>query len=245
MLAARSAPPSEHCEARGEIFAISVRWRQFGKSIRWAFVRDPDQRAAERLACEHRLEHARQFVQRDFTAEDIVQVRRLPIGSEVLPDGFANVARGTRRSDAEQADAADDEGHYRGVEFGFRRESDAGDVAVRCGAGEQLCEQGAAGAVDGAAEARGFKRVIAEGKFVAIEHFARTERFQEIRVFGLAADRVHLKPARLKMSTASMPTPPVAPVTAIGPSSGDWRLSRMRYSASAAVKPAVPRIMLS
>ena len=53
------------------------------------------------------------------------------------------------------------------------------------------------------------------------------------------------KPARLKMSTASEPTPPVAPVTASGPSSGVCRLSSMRNKASAAVNPAVPRIMLS
>ena len=45
------------------------------------------------------------------------------------------------------------------------------------------------------------------------------------------------------MAVASEPTPPVAPVTAIGPSAGTCRLSRMRKSASAAVKPAVPRII--
>src|SRR5690606_9919875 len=45
------------------------------------------------------------------------------------------------------------------------------------------------------------------------------------------------------MSTASDPTPPVAPVTHSGPIPGTWRLSSMRSRASAAVKPAVPRIM--
>src|SRR6185437_11548739 len=79
-----------------------------------------------------------------------------------------------------------------------RRESDAGDVAVRHGAGEQLREQGAAGVVDRATEARLLQwfmpeRVIAERKFVAIQHLARAERFQEIPVLGLAADRVHLE----------------------------------------------------
>ena len=39
---------------------------------------------------------------------------------------------------------------------------------------------------------------------------------------------------------AMLPTPPVAPVTTIGPRAGDWPLCSMRWMASAAVKPAVP-----
>ncbi len=42
------------------------------------------------------------------------------------------------------------------------------------------------------------------------------------------------------MSTAMLPTPPVAPVTTIGPFAGVCPLCSMRWIASAAVKPAVP-----
>ena len=47
------------------------------------------------------------------------------------------------------------------------------------------------------------------------------------------------------MSMAKLPTPPVAPLTRIGPRSGRWPLSSMRSTASAAVNPAVPIAMLS
>ena len=45
------------------------------------------------------------------------------------------------------------------------------------------------------------------------------------------------------MSTAILPTPPEAPVTAIGPPAGDWPLCSRRWMASAAVNPAVPSAM--
>src|SRR5260370_313097 len=45
------------------------------------------------------------------------------------------------------------------------------------------------------------------------------------------------------MSTAMLPTPPEAPVTAIGPPVGDWPFCSRRWMASAAVNPAVPSAM--
>ena len=45
------------------------------------------------------------------------------------------------------------------------------------------------------------------------------------------------------MSMAMLPTPPVAPVTTMGPRAGAWPLRSMRWIASAAVKPAVPSAM--
>ena len=47
------------------------------------------------------------------------------------------------------------------------------------------------------------------------------------------------------MSTAKLPTPPVAPFTSTGPFSGRCPLSSMRSIASAAVNPAVPRAIAS
>ena len=56
-----------------------------------------------------------------------------------------------------------------------------------------------------------------------------------LRVIACAA-----KPARVRISTLSEPTPPVAPVTTIGPISGVCPLRIICNSDSAAVKPAVP-----
>ena len=47
------------------------------------------------------------------------------------------------------------------------------------------------------------------------------------------------------MLIARLPTPPVAPVTTTGPFDGRWPFCSMRWTASAAVKPAVPSFMAS
>jgi len=47
------------------------------------------------------------------------------------------------------------------------------------------------------------------------------------------------------MSTARLPTPPVAPLTTTGPLAGVRPFSSMRTMPSAAVKPAVPSAIAS
>ncbi len=44
---------------------------------------------------------------------------------------------------------------------------------------------------------------------------------------------------------AMLPTPPLAPVTTIGPIPGVWPLISIRYRDSAAVNPAVPMAIVS
>ena len=48
-----------------------------------------------------------------------------------------------------------------------------------------------------------------------------------------------------RISMAMLPTPPVAPVTTIGPCSGDCLFSSIRTTAIAAVNPAVPMAIAS
>ena len=50
--------------------------------------------------------------------------------AEVMPDPFAQVARGAGGSDAQQADAAEDEGHHGRVDAAVCGQPHAGDVAV-------------------------------------------------------------------------------------------------------------------
>jgi len=60
---------------------------------------------------------------------------------------------------------------------------------------------------------------------------------------GLLLTATTSKPSPTSKSMAKLPTPPVAPVTAIGPWSGSRPFSCRRWIARAAVKPAVPSAM--
>ncbi len=61
----------------------------------------------------------------------------------------------------------------------------------------------------------------------------------------LPVDAVTSKPRPDRISRATLPTPPVAPVTRTGPSAGDRPRSSSACTLMAAVNPAVPRAAAS
>src|SRR5690606_15889062 len=62
---------------------------------------------------------------------------------------------------------------------------------------------------------------------------------------ALPVEATTSKPRPARMSTATLPTPPVAPVTRTGPSSGVRPWSSSVTTLSAAVNPAVPMVAAS
>src|SRR5574337_23440 len=153
---------------------------------------DAYQGPAERVAGEHAFEYARQFVQTDLPGGDAVQLSRLPVAGEVLPELAPDVPRGTRRGHAEQAHAANDERHHRAVEGDTAGIAADGDVAVRADQRQQAGEHAVADVVQRAAETCRVHRLAAEDELVAVEAFAGAQLTQRIEMIALAADRVHL-----------------------------------------------------
>src|SRR5574337_1387244 len=153
---------------------------------------DAYQGPAERVAGEHAFEYARQFVQTDLPGGDAVQLSRLPVAGEVLPELAPDVPRGTSRGHAEQAHAADDERHHRAVEGDAAGIAADRHVAVRRHQWQQAGEHAAADVVQRAAEAGGIHRLAAEGELAAVDALAGAELAQKVEMVGLAADRMHL-----------------------------------------------------
>ena len=129
----------------------------------------------------------------DLARADALQVRRLPVAGQVLPDLLADVARGAGRGHAQQRHAADDEGHHRGVEL----------VRSRPGRRWRRCRRARSARAGWRASAPPTlsrpppKRADSIGRVVASASRPSTSLapidLQVVGLFGLAADRVHLE----------------------------------------------------
>src|SRR5438445_3281421 len=113
-------------------------------------------------------------------------MRWFPVARQMLPHRIADVARRACRGDAEQADAAQDEGHDRRGERGIGREAAAGDVAVGMDDTCQSREHLAADVVDRAGPAAGFERTLAPVEVLARAALFGAERDQVVELFELA-----------------------------------------------------------
>src|SRR5262245_42756561 len=77
-----------------------------------------------------RLERLRQLVETESARDDGVQVTRLQVARETLPDRETQRPRRINGVDAEQIHTAQDERHHRALQLRTRGETDAGDVAT-------------------------------------------------------------------------------------------------------------------
>ena len=175
-----------------------------------------------------------------------VEGRRAEVGPQPVPDGRPQLHRAVRGTGAEQADAAQDEGEDGRLERRAGRVADGRDVAPQ-------------------------RDVAEERRRAAARRRCRWPRRTappraggaQLQAFG----RRHLvrRPARAgrrgarAAPTRRSPGSPAAPASTppptrrrrsrrsrrSGPSSGAWPFTSIRCSASAAVKPAVPRIIAS
>src|SRR6187549_1782031 len=74
------------------------------------------------------LEGTRQIGKWNRAADDALQVPRLEVARDALPDLEPLAARRSRGVDAEQVHAAQDEGHDRGFQLRAAGQPDAGDI---------------------------------------------------------------------------------------------------------------------
>src|SRR6478735_6730076 len=113
-------------------------------------------------------------------------MRWTPVGRQVLPDGVANRARGAGRGDAEQADAADDEGHHGRLQVDAGSIAAACDVSVRMDDARQPGEHVAADVVDRSGPTARFERALAPVQILARDTLLCAERDQVVEMFELA-----------------------------------------------------------
>src|SRR5262245_54951102 len=177
-------------------------------SIPAATSGDLDDRASLDLVLDETVEGGRQLVEGDRPRDELVEMLRLQVRREPLPDMQADVAWHRRRVDAEQAHAAQDERHHRRLELVARSEADAHDVAPVVDRAREPGEDLAADVVDRAAPERGFERALAEVDLLAAQEARSAERL-EVRVgLGLAAHRDDLEAARREDVDRDRPDPP-------------------------------------
>src|SRR5437868_830065 len=144
------------------------------------------------LGVDEVVEHARQLAERDRAAH-LFQERRLQVAREALPDLLADVARALARVDAEQAHAAQDEGHHRRMEIEARRETDGGDDAVLLHRARDPGKHLAAEIVDRARPA-GFVEGpdLLQVDALAQHHFGCADLLQPLALARFARQRHHL-----------------------------------------------------
>src|SRR2546425_11743155 len=92
-------------------------------------LRQVDDDSPAHLGVDEVVEHAGELRQRNGAAH-LLEERRLEIRGKALPHHVADVLRALARVDAEQARAAQDERHHRGIESRARRKADGGDDAI-------------------------------------------------------------------------------------------------------------------
>src|SRR5882672_3722389 len=112
-----------------------------------AFSGDLDGRAAAHFCIHDFFEHAWQIRKID-RAYDALELARLQIAAQALPDFLAQRHRRVDRIHAQQADSAQDEWHYRGIETVARRQTDARECATDLHGAGKPCQDAAAEIVD-------------------------------------------------------------------------------------------------
>src|SRR6185369_16503813 len=139
---------------------------------------DLDHRAPGDRTFDVRLERLRQLVETESARDDCVQVTRLQVARDTLPDRETQRSGRVDRVDAEQIHATQDERHDRAFQLRARCEADAGDVAPEVGGSRQPGEHVAAEIVDRAAPLCFFERPRAEIEPFAQQNAAGAELFQ-------------------------------------------------------------------
>src|SRR5262245_12112787 len=105
-----------------------------------------------------RLERLRQLVESKSARHDCIEMTRLEIARETLPDRETQRPGRVDRVDTEQIHAAQDERHDGALQLRTRCETDTGDVAPEVGSARQPREHIAAEIVDRAAPLCFFER---------------------------------------------------------------------------------------
>src|ERR1700683_4495822 len=131
----------------------------------------------------------RQLVKGDGARDDALKMAGLEVGRDALPHRKAPLTPRGRGVDPDERNAAQDEGHHRGLQLRTCSQTDAGDASPEihraCEPGERL----AAEIVDGAAETHGLQRPRAELDVLAGEHLAGAQPAEGGTRLPLAADR--------------------------------------------------------
>ena len=170
------------------------------------------------------------------------RVRRPEVRRDPGPQRAPLVDRHVRGVHPEQRDAAQDERQDRRVELRAARIAGRGDRSAGPQRSQDVRQGRRADRVDGAGPARATRAVAA----LAAVHSSRgtipaaPSARSRASSSGLPVAAQTSWPRAARIATATLPTPPLAPVTTTGPSPGrsPWRSSAA--TDIAAVKPAVP-----